>query len=149
MSDMEKMEKAIDKWQKTFCDLNHQFNFKKECRRVGILSVIQWLDNQMANLKGEILESVINTKDKQGENMNKIVCAAIHQNGIVYCGIRPGSVLKHMRDIGVPKAEHVQGFVDKYNDFLTREDALVIAWEAKQIEVKTKPETKLFSEDLY
>lgn len=45
----------------------------------------------------------------------------------------------------------VQGFVDQYGTFYTREDALVVAQKAGQLEGRTKtcPIHKLFSEDVW
>lgn len=45
----------------------------------------------------------------------------------------------------------IQGFVDQYGTFYTREEALVIATKAGQLEgrTKTNPSHKLFSEDLW
>lgn len=54
------------------------------------------------------------------------------------------------------KTKHVidnnQGFIDQYSNYWTREEALVIAANAGQINTvreKSFPENKLFSEDLY
>ena len=86
-------------------------------------------------------------------NKNHIVCAACKlTNGLILAGARhlgPNMVAQLKKIYGTPaKAPKVaeQGFLDRYDNFLTREEAARVAIEAKQI-IGLK--TKLFSEDLY
>lgn len=84
--------------------------------------------------------------------MVKIVCAAcknIHRGEIIL-GVRHFDKIMHdqikMANLG---RDWIQGFVDNKGNFLTREEALKVATEAKQLIRKTQPEDQLFSEDLY
>lgn len=94
----------------------------------------------------------------------RIVCAAnrfeLKAGGtLVITGTRHYSkdmaeVLDHLRDIVV--TDHVtgdnQGFVDQWGEYWNREDALIIATHAGQINTVRKkgaPYDSLFSEDLY
>lgn len=89
--------------------------------------------------------------------MRVIVAAANRlKGGLIVVGIRHHDPLM-MAQISAAKlvdegrtAE--QGFVDNKGEFLTREEALVVATEAGQIgryREKGWPEHQLFSEDLY
>lgn len=64
------------------------------------------------------------------------------------------SQLKILKEAGVIKSTHTreQGFIDNQGNFLTREEACVVAREAgqiNQVRLKTNPFHELFSEDLY
>lgn len=64
------------------------------------------------------------------------------------------SQLKILKEAGVIKSTHTreQGFIDNQGNFLTREEACVVAREAgqiNQVRLKTTPFRELFSEDLY
>jgi hypothetical protein len=88
-----------------------------------------------------------------------VVCAANkYDSGDVFIGIRhfcpimrqnmQGYDIQLMRQLD----GEIQGFVDQYGVFMTREEALVVAKEAGQLNryrPKTQPEDKLFSEDIY
>ena len=90
-----------------------------------------------------------------------IVCAAIkvkfdrkipHQpynvedNEVVFTGLRHCNCFIFIGLAGLNKDNGIQGFVTSDKRFVTREEAAVIAFEAKQI---SGPTEKLFSEDLY
>lgn len=96
----------------------------------------------------------------------KILCAAIHfddgiphisqpkniQSGFVICGHRHHNCL-HTLSFLVSKeqfiflkANSIQGFLTDTNEFVTREQAAIIAKNAGQIEENY---SRLFSEDLY
>ena len=88
-----------------------------------------------------------------------IVCAANRWEGVIVCGARHFDDIMRMQ-IGALhqnnkpdySGDWEQGFIDQWGNFHTREEALVIATEAGQINFrrpKTHPVTKLFSEDLY
>lgn len=94
----------------------------------------------------------------------KILCAAIwvddgkqyvHQptnikSGFVICGHRHHNCFTTLSLICEDKKafnyEKQQGFLTNTNRFVTREEAAIIAYKAKQIKEEVK---KLFSEDLY
>lgn len=62
--------------------------------------------------------------------------------------------LKRLVEAGIIQSPHTrdQGFIDNEGNFLTREEAVVVAREAGQINFcrpKNNPERELFSEDLY
>lgn len=64
------------------------------------------------------------------------------------------SQLKILKEAGVIKSIHTreQGFIDNQGNFLTREEACIVAREAgqiNQVRLKTTPFRELFSEDLY
>ena len=74
-----------------------------------------------------------------------IVVGVRHHDKIMREQIRAAGKIKE----GI-KSE--QGFIDNSGNFLTREDAVIIAKEAGQLNTfrrKTWPEHMLFSEDLY
>lgn len=64
------------------------------------------------------------------------------------------SQLKILKEAGVINSTHTreQGFIDNKGNFLTREEACIVAREAgqiNQVRLKNTPFRKLFSEDLY
>lgn len=90
-----------------------------------------------------------------------VVCAACQYGDVIIAGARHYDGVMRSQLMAYPK-DHpvrtmkrslvVQGFIDQYGVFMTREEALVVAKEAGQINVrreKTFPEDELFSEDLY
>lgn len=90
------------------------------------------------------------------DHERRVVCAANRVGNIIVPGPRHYSPLMHdlrlrmlITDDDWRSAE--QGFIDQWGVFMTREDALVVAREAGQLEGRTKthPERLLFSEDLY
>lgn len=75
--------------------------------------------------------------------------------GVVLCGWRHANIIHQMKALtgkrtvsNGPDAagESVQGFLTSDNRFVTREEAAVIAYDAKQIRYRIK---SLMSEDLY
>lgn len=95
--------------------------------------------------------------------MKKILCAAIHfktgkkhsyspkniEDGIVICGYRHSNIIAiacMIEELNID--EGIQGFLTDENEFVTREEALIIAREANQLKKNTHP-LKLYSEDLY
>ncbi len=91
-----------------------------------------------------------------------IVCAAIKylmtdpKDDIVVTGVRHYDALMHpvVKSLNLRQraVREIQGFVDQYGNFYDRREALVIATEASQINIrrpKTQPLDRLFSEDLY
>ena len=91
----------------------------------------------------------------------RIVCAANRFPGlgngpIVICGARHFDTTMHAvieaLSLQDQAGDAEQGFIDQKGTFLTREEALVVATKAGQLNVhrpKTQPANKLFSEDLY
>ena len=55
------------------------------------------------------------------------------------------------RIAGLSDDENREGFIDQWGVFMTREEALIVAYHANQLgrRPKTRPYSKLFSEDLY
>ena len=91
-----------------------------------------------------------------------VVCAANRYGELIVCGARHydmvmHSQLKQMKEDKLFAFEQAgraeQGFIDNRGQFLTREEALILATEAGQLvgRIKTgNPDSKeLFSEDLY
>ena len=92
----------------------------------------------------------------------RVVCAANKYNcklggsPMVFVGIRHYCLV--MRQNMQPYMEYldkqseIQGFVDQHGVFMDRKDALEVARNAGQLNIariKTWPDNKLFSEDLY
>lgn len=83
---------------------------------------------------------------------NRIVCAANkYKDGTVVCGARHFDMLMHnvLAKLEIKPGKEEQGFVDNKGQFLTREEARVIAFQNGQIEHVSIHPTRLFSEDLY
>ena len=100
------------------------------------------------------------------EPIRVVVCAAIRYTFKLECIFPPTLVcgprhfdqtmhrsLERFPPETLAAAENaVQGFVDQFGTFMTREEALEIATAAGQLNVrrpKSHPLTRLFSEDLY
>lgn len=90
--------------------------------------------------------------------LNRIVCAAnLYGDGTIIVGARHfDSVMRTTMSIINPdishwkKLGHEQGFIDKFGNFRSREEAKKIAEEAGQIVRRCGgDETELFSENLY
>ena len=89
--------------------------------------------------------------------MNKprvVVCAAVKLNGIVYPGPRHFdqfmSELMWLDEGNPPNGSEVQGFIDQFGVFMTREEAYEVAKAAGQIKYRCPgDEGRLFSENLY
>lgn len=89
---------------------------------------------------------------------NCVVCAACkhRDDGLIICGARHWDMVMHKVRESLPEkyhnsASYEQGFIDRYGNFLTREEAFDLAEHAGQIRVKTgntRVKT-LYSEDLY
>lgn len=84
----------------------------------------------------------------------RVVCAAIlFDNGDLLVGPRHFDAVMHAQAerYGIDRQrEHVQGFLDQRGEFLTREDAFVVATEAKQIiRPWAAASNRLYSECLY
>ena len=92
------------------------------------------------------------------KGVRRVVCAAIRstKSGKIICGARHyDSIMKsqlEVYDVVAPinKAEIEQGFIDQWCNFLTREDALIVALAAGQrIKRCGGDEHRLYSENLY
>ena len=93
------------------------------------------------------------TKTNNG-NTRIVVCAACRHNGIIITGARHYDKLMvaTARLIGKElfnphKAE--QGFIDQYNNFISRKDGITIAKASGQKLREPDCHAELFSEDLY
>lgn len=80
--------------------------------------------------------------------MEKIVQAAIWQDGIMYVGRRHYNIILDMvENYGLASPiRGCQGFVTNTGRFVERDEAAEIAFKAGQVK---KQHSKLFSEDLY
>lgn len=86
-----------------------------------------------------------------------IICAAVkYEDGTILVGPRHFDRVMVAQYNNLDKlhtmVEPVQGFIDQFGTFLTREEALIVATNAGQINTrrpKTNPLYQLFSEDLY
>lgn len=104
--------------------------------------------------------------------MEKIICAAIWyqdlpdqhflpknlDHGLVVCGHRHGhcidivKVLSGLRTVQIAPdgvGETTQGFLTDTNRFVNREDALLIAKGANQLNGRVRYGNELYSEDIY
>lgn len=79
--------------------------------------------------------------------MKRIKCAAIQQDGKIYEGWAHFRIIIDMVEVqGIkPPITGLQGFVTEDGEFVTREEAAKIAFEAGQVR---RQHSKLFSEDL-
>ena len=87
--------------------------------------------------------------------MRRVVCAAIRQSDAVICAPRHNhcnlilSTLIRNNGASVSADGWEQGFVDQYNTFMNRKEALQVASACNQLIRKTHPADRLFSEDIY
>ncbi len=83
----------------------------------------------------------------------RVVCSAIrNEEGQIICGPRHFDMTMNQQIVlsGFSWVRSKQGFVDQFGEFLTREDAYVIAKDNGQIIRRCGgDEGKLFSENLY
>jgi len=87
----------------------------------------------------------------------RIVCAAMINQGIIVLGARHYDKLMHeqiklLKKSGGSwnKAIEIQGFIDQWDNFINREDALIVALAAGQrIKRCGGDENRLYSENLY
>lgn len=88
--------------------------------------------------------------DRSPKQMERIVAAAILQDGVVYTGTRHGFII---RDIVLMAGEKLvtgeQGFVTSKGVFVSREIAGEIALRAGQVRSLKYSRTQLFSEDVW
>lgn len=94
---------------------------------------------------------------KEYAHIQRVVCAAIMSyDGDIVLGIRHFSPdMRKQLDLRVDKAKFLshndvqQGFVDQWGNFLTREEAWIIADRQGQIVRDVSTPGELFSENLY
>lgn len=119
------------------------------------------MDIRLANLELKLKDRVDLTGIVEGNQVltNRIVCAANrYPDGTILLGARHWDLHMHaqankLKDLGWLRPKHgdcEQGFIDRMGVFKTREEALVIAKEARQIIRRCGgDENELFSENLY
>lgn len=127
-------------------------------------AVKQFIDEKLSRNKphskrSEIQKVIEQTRALTNPERQRIVCAAIlTSDGTIFTGIRHYSpdMLMQMELAGYTGAKSagaVQGFVDQWFNFLTREQAFDIAVKQGQYNPNdndvSKHYGKLFSEDLY
>lgn len=96
---------------------------------------------------------------KEGEWQRRVVAAANKYGDVIVVADRHHSLLMNsqlriLKEAGVITTTHSreQGFIDNQGNFLTREEAAIVAKEAgqvNQVRLKNTPFNQLFSEDLY
>lgn len=82
----------------------------------------------------------------------RIVCAALRLDGQIICGARHFDSIMHQQIALTGKRWNraEQGFIDNKGNFLTREEAYIIAEKENQIRRICVPGSReLFSENLY
>jgi hypothetical protein len=98
------------------------------------------------------------------DNTRRVVCAAMMhpETGFIVCGPRHHDKIMHMTlsqiDDDLNDVKWIQGFVNTWGEFLTREEAWMVACRNNQIMRYVgcqgekdfgMPDIKLFSENLY
>lgn len=86
--------------------------------------------------------------------VRRVVCAAnLYGNGVMLVGPRhfDATMRDQFRRFGLKHgAPHVQGFIDQWGEFMTREEAHKVATEQGQIRHRCGGDDReLFSENLY
>ena len=84
--------------------------------------------------------------------MKRIVCAAIRNStGYIICGARHYDTIMRqaIRTSTQNWSNSEQGFIDDKGNYLTRQEAWVVADKAGQIIRKVATDGELFSENLY
>lgn len=81
----------------------------------------------------------------------RIVAAAIQQDGVVYTGPHHHQIIRYMvaLPLGIKTVKGVQGFITSANRFVGREEAVGVAAKAGQIEHLSELPHGLFSEQLW
>lgn len=82
----------------------------------------------------------------------RVVCAANRnrETGRIICGARHWD--KIMRSQKLPEEKFTgwdQGFIDQFGDYMSREEAWVVALEQNQIRLEVSAPGTLYSENLY
>ena len=90
----------------------------------------------------------------KGKRKNQVVvCAAIRVGDLIFCSARHCDPTMHnqARAAGIKLSKGMQGFINQFGEFLTREEAKQVAISAGQkINAVYPSKSKdLFSEDLY
>lgn len=101
----------------------------------------------------------MNSDDDLSEPLYRVVCAAIRHRdtGLVICGARHcDSIMRAVALRMLPPGPEfdgyrcgAQGFINNKGEFLTREQAWIVAERAGQIRKTTGTHGTLYSEDLY
>jgi len=86
----------------------------------------------------------------------RVVCAAnrLKENGLIVCAPRHGDIIMRtaMKALGYHKldGDWEQGFVDQWGTWMSREEALEVAWDAGQRICRCGgDDIRLYSENLY
>lgn len=116
-----------------------------------------------SEVKGEVNETLVPlySRDLPAHDAweRRVVAAANKYGDVIVVADRHhspfmNSQLKILKEAGVISTTHTreQGFIDNQGNFLTREEACIVAREAgqiNQVRLKNTPFRELFSEDLY
>ena len=91
---------------------------------------------------------------EENKRLNQVVVCAANKlsNGLIVCGARhhDGVMNAQIKAAGQSHVGEAQGFIDQFGQFLTREEAHVIARKNGQIVKRCGGDAhKLFSENLY
>lgn len=85
-------------------------------------------------------------------DIQRVVCAAIRlKSGHIITGARHFDIImrKQIDRCGLTTRNSEQGFIDQWGNFLSREDAWIVAERQQQIRKQTGQHGTLYSEDLY
>lgn len=116
-----------------------------------------------SEVKGEFNETLVPlySRDLPAHDawQRRVVAAANRYGDVIVVADRHHSAfmnsqLKMLKEAGLITTTHTrdQGFIDNQGNFLTREEACIVAREAgqiNQVRLKNNPFRELFSEDLY
>jgi hypothetical protein len=108
----------------------------------------------MINSRGYLYDPKRNFINSLSTLGDQVISAAIRYKGQVYLGVSHSEIGQEMLEIGVcpppfPGGD-AQGFVNEYDEFISREEAMEVAIKAKQVKPGyTFQPFKLLSEDLY
>lgn len=169
---------------KVLCPLPHPFTNYQELQE-GVDYVKQWqikpggqtrlvdVDEDVYNIhpkpdRCRIIAISIHAEKREGEEEERILCAAIWykgmpdsiiqvggvDRGVVLCGYRHGYIIHQFvaltgkRSVTSEAGEYVQGFLTTTNRFVDRKEAMIIAKKTGQV-TSLQSFKELYSEDLY
>jgi len=78
-----------------------------------------------------------------------VMAACTKKGDKIYAGMRHNISIKAMVNDGLDARECEQGFIDNHGNFLTREEAFILATKTGQKQRSTGGGDVLFSEDLW
>lgn len=123
-------------------------------RDVHVIYVVTLGNTAKINLQGLRRKlTLVLRSHLMNKKLQRVVCAANrHSSGSIVCGARHwDTVMCAMVDkLGMDDKEWEQGFIDNFCNFLTREEAMIIAIDKEQLNGPLKISyDELYSEHLY